>query len=87
MVSSLIQIESPTTLAHMNRALLLLQSGRCRHVYLDLGTNIGMQIRKLYQPELYPQSPMLPFFDRYFGPTNRTRSLFFISTTHTTTLP
>ena len=72
-MSSLVHIESPTTLTHMNRALTLLQSGRCRHVYLDLGTNIGMQIRKLYEPELYPQSPMLPLFDKYFGHTNRTR--------------
>ena len=25
----------------------LLRSGKCRHVYLDLGTNVGVQIRKL----------------------------------------
>ena len=25
----------------------------CRDVYLDLGTNLGVQIRKLYEPERY----------------------------------
>jgi len=40
----------------------------CHHVYLDMGTNIGIQIRKVYQPELFPKSGMLPIFDKYFGP-------------------
>ena len=26
----------------------------CWHVYLDVGTNIGVQIRKLFEPERYP---------------------------------
>jgi len=41
----------------------------CRYVYLDCGTNLGVQIRKLFQLELYPAypaSPILPFFDQYF---------------------
>jgi hypothetical protein len=28
----------------------------CRHLYLDAGTNIGVQIRKVLQPALYPPS-------------------------------
>ena len=40
----------------------------CQHVYLDMGTNTGVQIRKLYQPELYPDAPIHPVFERYFGP-------------------
>jgi len=40
----------------------------CRHVYLDMGTNIGIQIRKLYEPQLFPDASMLPIFDKYFGP-------------------
>lgn len=39
----------------------------CTEFYLDMGTNIGVQIRKLYQPEYYPNSPVLPIFDKYFG--------------------
>eukprot|EP00798_Chlamydomonas_sp_ICE-L_P003238 gene3237-13260_t len=40
----------------------------CRHVYVDMGTNVGHQIRKLYQPELYRQpSATDALFTRYFG--------------------
>jgi hypothetical protein len=47
------------------RSLIL--SGRCKHFYIDLGTNIGIQQRKLYEPEYFPDSPTLPYFDRIFG--------------------
>ena len=40
----------------------------CYHVYLDMGTNVGIQIRKLYQPHLFPKAGVLPLFDKYFGP-------------------
>ena len=58
----------------------------CYHVYLDMGTNTGIQvvctcmmftdrfnfiliqIRKLYQPHLFPKAEVLPVFDRFFGP-------------------
>jgi hypothetical protein len=40
----------------------------CRHVYLDMGTNQGIQIRKLYEPQLFPGASILPIFDKYFGP-------------------
>ena len=39
----------------------------CYHVYLDMGTNQGVQIRKLYQPQLFPNATVLPLFDKYFG--------------------
>ncbi|CAF1234124.1 unnamed protein product [Didymodactylos carnosus] len=39
----------------------------CRYIYIDLGTNIGIQIRKLYEPKLYPNSPVLPLFQKIFG--------------------
>ncbi|KAH3799449.1 uncharacterized protein LOC127839841 [Dreissena polymorpha] len=40
---------------------------RCRYVYLDLGSNKGVQIRKLYEPWLYPNGKILPFYDKIFG--------------------
>jgi len=40
----------------------------CRHVYLDMGSNQGIQIRKLYEPQLFPGAPILPIFYKYFGP-------------------
>ena len=39
----------------------------CRSVYLDVGTSIGTQIRKLYEPELFPGAYVLPHFNRQFG--------------------
>ncbi len=38
----------------------------CRHVYIDMGTNIGHQIRKVYQPELYLGNPTEAIFKAYF---------------------
>jgi hypothetical protein len=40
----------------------------CLHVYLDLGTNTGVQIRKLFEPHKFPATDVLPIFDKYFGP-------------------
>ena len=28
----------------------------CRYVYIDVGTNMGIQIRKLFEPHLYPEA-------------------------------
>ena len=39
----------------------------CQHVYLDMGTNTGIQIRKLYQPHLFPNASIIKVFDKYFG--------------------
>jgi hypothetical protein len=39
----------------------------CQHVYVDLGTNVGIQIRKLFEPDLFPGALVLPLFDEYFG--------------------
>lgn len=48
----------------------------CHHIYLDFGSNVGIQIRKLFQPELYPAQgeSILPVFERYFGPAELRRS-------------
>ena len=39
----------------------------CRDVYIDLGTNIGVQIRKVFEPHLYAGAAILPRFDTYLG--------------------
>lgn len=62
------QFGSINNQADMESARKLLQSGKCRHVYLDLGTNVGVQIRKLYYPEKFPNAEVLAYFDKYFGP-------------------
>ena len=42
----------------------------CRYVYLDVGTNIGVQIRKLFEPDLYPNATVHQLFNKYFGDIN-----------------
>ena len=49
----------------------LFLNSSCSHVYLDLGTNRAVQIRKLYQPHLYPNATVLPRFDQLFGSAPR----------------
>ena len=39
----------------------------CYHVYLDVGSNIGIQVRKLFEPERYPGAKVLPIYDTVFG--------------------
>jgi len=35
--------------------------------YLDVGSNIGVQVRKLFEPELYPDAKeMITLFDELF---------------------
>jgi Methyltransferase FkbM domain len=47
------------------KPLALLQG--CDMVYVDVGTNIGVQIRKLYEPARYPGAAVIPIFDQVFG--------------------
>ena len=54
---------SPTTIQKSQENIL----DGCQHVYIDLGTNIGVQIRKLYEPHLYPNAPVLSLFKELFG--------------------
>jgi hypothetical protein len=36
-------------------------------IYLDIGTNLGVQLRKLYDPQQFPNATVLPVFDKMFG--------------------
>ena len=45
----------------------LIDEHRCHSVYLDVGSNIGVQIRKLYEPSLYVgRDPKLASLARRF---------------------
>ena len=48
----------------------------CHHVYLDVGSNIGVQIRKLYEPEKYPKAPIHSIFDENFGDFDERRKYY-----------
>ena len=39
----------------------------CWDVYVDVGSNIGIQIRKLFEPEAFRDAPVQATFSRYFG--------------------
>jgi len=43
----------------------------CTHVYIDIGSSKGLQIRKLFQPQLFQGDSALPVFQRYFGPPEK----------------
>lgn len=45
----------------------------CESIYLDFGTNTGVQIMKLMQPDYFPGAQILPHFDKYFGNENARR--------------
>lgn len=45
----------------------ILSSGSCKHLYIDFGTNIGMQIRKLYEPLKFPGNKIEQHYKYYFG--------------------
>ena len=45
----------------------------CHHVYLDLGTNTGVQFHKLYNPRYFPDALVRPEFERYFGTSDEER--------------
>ncbi|XP_059086072.1 uncharacterized protein LOC131882819 [Tigriopus californicus] len=39
----------------------------CRYVYLDVGSNVGIQVRKLFEPDLYPDALVHKVFNEAFG--------------------
>ena len=48
----------------------------CYHIYLDVGSNIGVQVRKLFEPERYHGAPVHEIFTSQFGsPAKRRMSL------------
>ena len=59
--------KEPTLHADLRAVDELFANFKCKHIYLDLGTAIGVQIRKLYQPQLYPKATALEAFDEDFG--------------------
>merc|ERR1740121_965944 len=46
----------------------------CTSIYLDLGSNIGVQVRKLFEPKLYPDAPVLALYDEAYGPPQARRA-------------
>ena len=46
----------------------LFNTYKCRHVYLDVGSNVGVQVRKLYEPSKYPKALAThKVYRRFFG--------------------
>lgn len=45
----------------------------CENVYIDMGANLGIQIRKLFESQTYP-SPLASKFAKLFGPAGEERN-------------
>ena len=54
------------------RVSALFRQHRCTAAYLDVGTNVGVQLRKLFEPHRFEGAPVLPVFSAAFG-ENRCR--------------
>merc|ERR1719223_2219817 len=39
----------------------------CRHIFLDVGSNRGVQVRKFFEPHKYPKAKLPKEFDAAFG--------------------
>ena len=63
----LLVLGDPNYEAKFQSIMSKVKSGACQHLYMDLGSNIGIQIRKLYQPEYYRKAPILRYYMRTFG--------------------
>ena len=59
------RLATPATRHHHHHGSSLLDG--CKHVYLDVGSNIGLQLRKVYEPDKFPGAAILPIFDKFFG--------------------
>jgi hypothetical protein len=59
-----IQGKYSPTVAAIDR---LLRENDCTELYIDMGTNIGVQPRKLYEPKCYPKSSSIHMFQKVFG--------------------
>ena len=65
---------TPTTRRHVT------PRGRCKHIYLDTGSNLGVQIRKIYEPLKYWSATVEPHFAKYFGEAPRCGAVCSIGT-------
>ena len=52
--------------AHLTEDLQAFLQG-CQQVFLDVGSNRGTHVRKLFEPEKYPDAPFLALHDKSFG--------------------
>ena len=55
------------TEAWKSRVSALFSQHRCTAAYLDVGTNVGVQLRKLFEPHRFEGAPVLPVFSAIFG--------------------
>ena len=57
-------VSGPSNILFLSRSTF---EDECEFVYLDVGTNVGIEIRKLFEPQLYNISDVIGVFDEYFG--------------------
>ena len=67
LIHTMLPVDTPRDTARVS------EFAHCKYVYLDIGSNIGVQVRKLFEPSRYPGAAILPLFDHYFGPDRHLR--------------
>ena len=70
-VAHLQSLEALVAAREESQIAALIRDYRCHSVYLDVGTSVGTQIRKLYEPLLFPGAKVLPLFNQIFGRGSR----------------
>lgn len=51
----------------------ILRGDGCWNVYLDVGSNIGVQVRKLFEPRVYRRARAQRVYSQFFGTTEQMR--------------
>lgn len=58
-----------TTLTLLTLAVLAATAAHptCSSLYFDIGSNVGVQVRKFFEPSKYPRAPMITTFNNVIG--------------------
>ena len=71
---AVVEVQPETEVEHSIDGLI--DAFGCHSIYLDVGSNIGVQIRKVFQPDLYAHAdPMIPWLAKHFDNNPRIVSL------------
>lgn len=61
--AQILEVDSWDDALHLNPSML----DGCSNVFMDVGSNRGTHVRKLFEPEKYPDSKYLPILTASFG--------------------
>lgn len=65
------QVSTAQSFLSWSRSTLPALADGCYHVFLDVGSNLGVHGRFLFEPEKYPLAHFTKLFDEQFGPNRK----------------